>query len=168
MVVDDPKIPPHHAFVPQLCTDGGISNKTPLKRTLKARGISELYAINTYPSYPNKTEHSITIRYPNVFSMLVRTALELLPNLYFTRGMEVFNDVNHDLRHLDRVKVRLLEAAPDEETCMKPDTIFAEEEVGFSFNEAGKHIIDPVVVAPDEELPVQDTGIRPTKAWRDL
>jgi predicted acylesterase/phospholipase RssA len=157
MVVEDPEIPPHLALVPQLYADGGISNKTPLKRILKAGGISELYVVNTYPSYPNKTEHSITSQYANVFSMLVRTALELLPNLYFLRDMEVVNDVNDDIRHLDRMKARLLEVAPDEATRIKLEAVFAEEEAGFSFKEGGKHIIDPVVIAPDEELMLQDT-----------
>jgi hypothetical protein len=32
-----------------------------------------------------------------------------------------------------------------------------EEESHFSFKDGNKHIIAPVIIAPDEELPVQDT-----------
>jgi predicted acylesterase/phospholipase RssA len=155
--VDDPEIPPHLASLPQLYADGGISNKTPLKHVLKFGGVKELYVVNTYPSYPNKTEHSIKATFPNVFSMLIRTAVELLPNLYFLRDMDVFNDVNDDLRTLARMKAKVLAAAPDEPTRKKLEVVLAEEEERFSFKEGGKQIIDPVIIAPDEELPVQDT-----------
>jgi len=157
MVVDDPGIPPALAAVPQLYADGGISNKTPLKKILKAGGISELYVVNTYPSYPNKSEQSIRARFANVFTVLMRTALELLPNLYFLRDMEVVEDVNNDIRQYDRLKARILEAAPDSVSRGRIESIFAEEEQRFSFKEGGKLIIDPIIIAPDEELPVQDT-----------
>ena len=157
MVVDDPDIPPHLSSIQQLYADGGISNKTPLKQILKVGGISELYVVNTYPSYPNKTEHSINAKFPNVFSMLMRTALELLPNLYFLRDMETVQDVNRDLKSWEKLKSRLLEAAPDEATKGRLEDILRSEEETFSFKEGGKHVIDPVIIAPDEELPVQDT-----------
>ncbi len=157
MVLDDPQVAPEYALVPQLYADGGISNKTPLKKLLKAGGIKELYVINTYPSYPRKTGPSITAKYPNVFSLLMRTALELLPNLYFLRDMEVVNDVNNDLRQWDRLRSRVLDSAPDDRTRKDLEAVFAEEEHRFSFKEGGKHIINPVIIAPDEELPLQDT-----------
>jgi NTE family protein len=157
MVIEDPELPPEYALVPQLYADGGISNKTPLKKLLKAGGINELYVINTYPSYPRKTGPSVTAKYPNVFSMLMRTALELLPNLYFLRDMEVVRDVNNDLRQWDRLRSRVLDAAPDDQTRAKLAALLTEEEERFSFKEGGKHIIDPVIIAPDEELPLQDT-----------
>ncbi|MFN0156585.1 MAG: patatin-like phospholipase family protein [Bacteroidota bacterium] len=156
-IVDDPEIPAHLAGIPQLYADGGISNKTPLKTILKAGDINELYVINTYPSYPNKTEHSIRAKFPNVFSMLMRTALELLPNLYFLRDMEAVKDVNNDIVAWESLKKKILGAAPDEQTRQKLNEIFREEENTLSFKEGNKHIITPVVIAPDEELPVQDT-----------
>ena len=156
-VVDDPEIPPHLRNIPQLYADGGISNKTPLKSILKFGGIDELYVVNTYPSYPNKSEHSIRAQFPNVFSLLMRTALELLPNLYFLRDIESVRDVNNDLQAWERMKSKLLSAAPDESTRGRVQEILKAEQEEFSFHEGGKHIIDPVIIAPDEELPVQDT-----------
>ena len=156
-VIEDPELPPHLSNIPQLYADGGISNKTPLKAILHAGDISELYVVNTYPSYPNKTEHSIRATFPNVFSILMRTALELLPNLYFLRDMQTVRDVNHDLKTLEGIKKRLLDSAPDEETRYRISEILESEERKFSFKEGNKHMIDPVIIAPDEELPVQDT-----------
>jgi NTE family protein len=156
-IVHDPEIPLALASVPQLYADGGISNKTPLKAVLHTGDISELYVVNTYPSYPNKTEHSIRATFPNVFSMLMRTAVELLPNLYFLRDMCTVTDVNNDIEVLDQVKRRVLGAAPDAATRAVLERVFEEEERNFSFREGNKHIINPVVIAPVEELPVQDT-----------
>lgn len=156
-VVEDPDIPSELRAIKQFYADGGISNKTPLKRILKAGNVSELYVINTYPSYPNKTEHSIRTRFPNVFSFLMRTALELLPNLYFQRDMETVNDVNNDLTVWDALKQKLLDAAPDAETKEKLRSVIRREEMRFSFKEGNKHVITPVIIAPEEELPVQDT-----------
>jgi len=155
--VADIEIPEHLSSLTQLYADGGISNKTPLKSILKAGNISELFVVNTYPSYPNKTEHSIRATFPNVFSMLLRTAVELLPNLYFLRDMETVRDVNSDLRVWTRLKRDILNAAPDEETRRRLASVFDREGPQFSFNEGRKHVINPVVIAPDEELPVQDT-----------
>jgi NTE family protein len=156
-VVEDPEIPEHLASTAQLYADGGISNKTPLKAILRAGDINELYVINTYPSYPNKTRFSIEAKFPNVFSMLIRTAVELLPNLYFLRDMEVLDDVNNDLKMWEHLKGRLLAAAPDADTREKIEKILSGHEQTFSFKQGGKHVIMPVIIAPDEELPVQDT-----------
>ena len=155
--VEDPEIPSHLADAPQLYADGGISNKTPLKQILKAGDIAELYVVNTYPSYPNKSEHSIRAKFPNVFSLLMRTALELLPNLYFLRDMETVKDVNNDLTVWDEVKRKILTAAPDQRTREELQEVLLAEEKRFSFKEGSKHVISPVIIAPDEELPVQDT-----------
>ena len=46
---------------------------------------------------------------------------------------------------------------PDEETRRKLASVFDREGPQFSFNEGRKHIVNPVIIAPDEELPVQDT-----------
>ncbi|MBM2841125.1 MAG: Patatin [Bacteroidetes bacterium] len=140
-----------------LYADGGISNKTPLKSMLKFGGISELFVVNTYPSYPNKTEHSIRARFPNVFSILMRTALELLPNLYFLRDIESVRDVNNDLQAWERMRAKVLDAAPDNQARKKIDEVLKKEEEEFSFHEGGKHIVTTIIIAPDEELPVQDT-----------
>ena len=156
-VVDDPDIPSTLNRVPQLYADGGISNKTPLKAIFHAGDVKELYVINTYPSYPNKTEHSIRAKFPNVFSLLIRTAVELLPNLYFLRDMETVKDVNNDLEVLEQLKAAVLSSVSDEPTRAKVVEVFEKEQQGFSFKEGNKHIISPVVIAPDEELPVQDT-----------
>ena len=156
-IVDDQAIPLHLRNIPQYYADGGISNKTPLKAIFHAGDIKELYVINTYPSYPNKTEHSIRAKFPNVFSLLMRTALELLPNLYFLRDIETVKDVNNDLGALAKVKAAVLDAVPDHATRARIEQIFKEEESRFSFKEGNKHVIAPVIIAPDEELPVQDT-----------
>jgi len=156
-IVDDPEIAVHLRNIPQFYADGGISNKTPLKAIFHAGDIKELYVVNTYPSYPNKTEHSIKARFPNVFSLLMRTALELLPNLYFLRDMETVKDVNNDLKSWERMKVAVLSAVPDEAARSRIEEVFRREELTLSFKEGNKHIITPVVIAPDEELPVQDT-----------
>ncbi len=156
-IVEDPDIPPALAAFPQAYADGGISNKTPLKSILKAGNISELYVVNTYPSYPNKTELSIKAKFPNVFALLMRTALELLPNLYFLRDMETVKDVNNDLMVWDALKMRMLDVVSDRETREKLHDVIRNEERKFSFKEGNKHVITPVIIAPDEELPVQDT-----------
>jgi predicted patatin/cPLA2 family phospholipase len=156
-IVEDPEIPRHLRDIPQYYADGGISNKTPLKAIFHAGDIQELYVVNTYPSYPNKTEHSIRAKFPNVFSLLMRTALELLPNLYFLRDIETVKDVNNDLETLERVNAAALNAAPDQATRARLEKIFKEEESRFSFKDGNKHVIAPVIIAPDEELPVQDT-----------
>jgi NTE family protein len=155
--VDDPDLPPALRTVPQLYADGGISNKTPLKSVFKFGSVSELYVVNTYPSYPNMTEHSIRATFPNVFAILMRTALELLPNLYFQRDMETVRDVNTDLRKWEQMKKALRAAAQDDATRARLESVFREEEGGFSFKAGEKQVIDPVIIAPDEELPVQDT-----------
>lgn len=156
-IVGDDEIPMHLRDIPQYYADGGISNKTPLKAIFHAGDIKELYVINTYPTYPNKTGHSIKAIFPNVFSLLIRTAVELLPNLYFLRDMDTVNDVNNDLRSWERLKASVLRAVPDESTRARLEAIFKREEEKFSFIEGNKHIITPVIIAPDEELPVQDT-----------
>lgn len=156
-VVDDPDITSPLNRIPQLYADGGISNKTPLKAIFHAGDVKELYVINTYPSYPNKTAHSIRAKFPNVFSLLIRTAVELLPNLYFLRDMETVKDVNNDLEVLEKLKAAALSSVSDEETRARVAEVFEREQQGFSFKEGNKHIIAPVVIAPDEELPVQDT-----------
>jgi hypothetical protein len=86
----------------------------------------------------------------------MRTALELLPNLYFLRDMETVKDVNNDLMVWDRLKKRILDAA-DPEHREKLNDLIRTEEGQFSFKEGNKHVITPVIIAPDEELPVQDT-----------
>lgn len=156
-VVMDPEIPEHLQNVPQLYADGGISNKTPLKTILQTGDISELYVINTYPTYPNKTEESIKATFPNVFSLLIRTAVELLPNLYFHRDMQTVQDVNNDIETWERLKAKLLDAAPDDPSRARLEELLAEEEKNFTFKQGNKHIVHPVIIAPDEELPVQDT-----------
>lgn len=156
-VVMDPEIPEHLQNTPQLYADGGISNKTPLKTILQTGDISELYVVNTYPTYPNKTEESIRASFPNVFSMLIRTAVELLPNLYFHRDMQTVQDVNNDIEAWERLKSRVLSAAPDDRTRTRLEELLAEEEKNFTFRQGNKHIVHPVIIAPDEELPVQDT-----------
>jgi NTE family protein len=156
-IVDDPLIPPGLRDVQQWYADGGISNKTPLKSVLGVGGVSELYVVNTYPSYPNRSEPSLRATFPNVFAILMRTALELLPNLYFLRDMEVVKDVNNDLAAWERLTGDALEAAPDEGTRARLAKVFRSAEDRFSFKKGNKQIIDPVIIAPDEELPVQDT-----------
>lgn len=156
-VVDDPRVPAHLQHLAQLYADGGISNKTPLKSVLRLGGISELYVVNTYPSYPNITEHSIRATFPNVFAILMRTALELLPNLYFLRDMDTVMDVNNDLKAFESLRARVLEAAPDGASRESLERIFRLAGETFSFSQGGKQFIDPVIIAPDEELPVQDT-----------
>lgn len=156
-VVADPEIPEHLQDTPQLYADGGISNKTPLKSILQTGDINELFVINTYPTYPNKTEESIKARFPNVFSLLIRTAVELLPNLYFHRDMQSVKDVNNDLLAWQNLKSKLLDSAPDGKTRRRLEKIFADEENNFSFTQGNKQIVNPVIIAPDEELPVQDT-----------
>ncbi len=155
-IVDDPRIPPSLRGVRQLYADGGISNKTPLKSVLHLGGVSELYVVNTYPSYPSITEHSIRAVFPNVFSMLIRTAVELLPNLYFLRDMETVKDVNNDLRAYEDLKTGVL-AASGGESREEIGRLFQMMEERFSFKEGGKQVVNPVIIAPDEELPVQDT-----------
>ena len=155
-IVDDPLIPPHLRNVKQLYADGGISNKTPLKSVLHLGGVSELYVVNTYPSYPNITEPSIRAVFPNVFSMLIRTAVELLPNLYFLRDMQTVKDVNNDLRVLEELRSKVL-AASGGAGRADIEKVFDAAEEKFSFKEGGKQIVVPVIIAPDEELPVQDT-----------
>lgn len=156
-VVMDPEIPEHLQNVPQLYADGGISNKTPLKTILRTGDISELYVVNTYPTYPNKTEESIRATFPNVFSLLIRTAVELLPNLYFHRDMQTVQDVNNDIETWERVKEKLLAAIPNAQTRERIERLLAEEENNFTFKQGNKQIVHPVIIAPDEELPVQDT-----------
>ena len=156
-IVEDPEIPERLRAIPQLYADGGISNKTPLKQVFHVGGITELYVINTYPGYPNKSEQSIKAKYPNVFSMLIRTAVELLPNLYFLRDMDTVEDVNNDLHVWERMKAAILDAAPDQETKARILKVLNKEELTLSFKQGNKQIITPVVIAPDEELPVQDT-----------
>ena len=156
-LVDDEEIPPGLRTIPQSYADGGISNKTPLKAIFHAGDVKELYVVNTYPSYPNKTEQSIRATFPNVFSLLIRTAVELLPNLYFLRDMETVKDVNNDLDTWEKTKTAVLNATPDQTTRTRIEAVFKSEESAFSFKEGNKHIITPVVISPDEELPVQDT-----------
>lgn len=156
-VVVDPEIPERLQETPQLYADGGISNKTPLKSILQTGDIGELYVVNTYPSYPNKTAESIRQKFPNVFSLLIRTAVELLPNLYFHRDMETVQDVNNDLKRWHALKAKLLGAVRDDRTRVRLEELLADEEANFSFTQGNKQIIDPVIIAPDEELPVQDT-----------
>lgn len=156
-LVYDPEIPAHLQETPQLYADGGISNKTPLKAILRTGDINELYVLNTYPTYPNKTQVSIQQKFPNVFSMLVRTAVELLPNLYFHRDLERVHDVNNDIAAWERMKAKILTAVRDEKTRSAVEGLLAEEEWRFSFKQGNKQIVHPVIIAPDEELPVQDT-----------
>ena len=107
MQLEDAQTPEDLRDAVQACADGGISNKTPLKAVLRAGRVEELFVVNTYPTYPRKTAHSIRQRFPNVFSLLVRTAVELLPNLYFQRDMETMRDVNNDIRAWRELRARL-------------------------------------------------------------
>ena len=157
MVLDDPLLPASVRGVPQYYADGGISNKTPLRSILSAGAPDEMFVVNTYPSYPNMTVQSVRATFPNVFSLLMRTALELLPNLYFLRDMESVRDVNNDLGTWDAMRGRIMAAAPDGATASRLGDILNEAEGRFSFKKGGKQIVEPVIIAPDEELPVQDT-----------
>lgn len=154
MVLDDPLHPADQRGATEMCADGGISNKTPLKAVLRAGRVEELFVVNTYPSYPTRTAQSIRARFPNLFALLVRTAVELLPNLYFQRDMETLRDVNEDIRTWRELRDRLRAAGAGDAEL---DAVLAEAERRFSFTRGGKHIIEPVVIAPDEELAVQDT-----------
>lgn len=156
-IVFDPEIPEHLQDTPQLFADGGISNKTPLKSILQTGDIGELFVVNTYPTYPNKTEESIGATFPNVFAMLIRTAVELLPNLYFHRDMERVQEVNNDIESWHALKAKLLGTVRDDATRSRIEELLGEEERKFSFKQGNKQIINPVIIAPDEELPVQDT-----------
>jgi predicted acylesterase/phospholipase RssA len=142
---------------PQYYADGGISNKTPIKSILRFGAPDELFVVNTYPSYPNMTVQSVRANFPNVFSLLMRTALELLPNLYFLRDMDSVRDVNNDLGTWDSMSGQLLAAAPDAATRERLGEVLRQAEGRFSFKRGGKQIVEPVIIAPDEELPVQDT-----------
>jgi predicted acylesterase/phospholipase RssA len=157
MVIDDPLLPPSVRGLPQYYADGGISNKTPLKSILSVGAPDEMFVVNTYPSYPNMTVQSVRATFPNVFSLLMRTALELLPNLYFLRDMESVRDVNSDLGTWEEMRHRILAAAPDEATAARIQEALGEAEGRFSSTRGGKQIVEPVIIAPDEELPVQDT-----------
>ncbi len=156
-IVMDPDLPEHLQDTPQLYADGGISNKTPLKSILQTGDINELFVVNTYPTYPNKTKESIDAKFPNLFSILVRTAVELLPNLYFHRDMQSVKDVNNDLETWSVLRSRVLDSVSDDKVRVRLEEILAEEESKFSFKQGNKQIINPVIIAPDEELPVQDT-----------
>lgn len=157
MVLDDPRLPPELRGIPQYYADGGISNKTPLRSILKFGSVDELFVVNTYPSYPNMTPPSVRATFPNVFSLLMRTALELLPNLYFLRDMESVGDVNNDLRAWESMSGQLMAAMPDAAGRDRLRDILRDAEKRFSFKRGGKQIVEPVIIAPDEELPVQDT-----------
>jgi NTE family protein len=157
MVLDDERLPESVRTVPQKYADGGISNKTPLTSVLHLSGVDEVYVVNTYPSYPNMTEDSVRAAYPNVFSLLMRTALELMPNLYFLRDMQTVKNVNNDIRTLSALRQAVLDAMPSETERERFERAFAEAEKAFSFTRGDKRIVEPVVIAPDEELPVQDT-----------
>jgi len=108
-----PEIPPHLARRTQLYADGGISNKTPLKAVLRFGGVSELFVVNTYPSYPNRPSPASPRDIRTSSPMLMRTALELLPNLYFLRDMGTVKDVNNDLAVWEDLRARLQRAADD-------------------------------------------------------
>ncbi len=156
-IVMDPELSEDLQNMPQLYADGGISNKTPLKSILQTGDINELFVVNTYPTYPNKTKESIGAKFPNLFSILVRTAVELLPNLYFHRDMQSVKDVNNDLETWSVLRSRVLDSVSDDKARVRLEKILAEEESKFSFKQGNKQIIHPVIIAPDEELPVQDT-----------
>jgi len=86
----------------------------------------------------------------------MRTAVELLPNLYFLRDMETVRDVNNDLEVLAKLRAAVMAAAPEEKRAQLQEA-FEAAAGEFSFKEGGKQVINPVIIAPDEELPVQDT-----------
>jgi predicted acylesterase/phospholipase RssA len=157
MVISDERLPAGVRGLPQKYADGGISNKTPLTSVLQHAGVDEVYVVNTYPTYPNMTEDSVRAVFPNVFSLLMRTALELMPNLYFFRDMQTVRNVNNDIRAFSSLRQAVLDAMPTQAEREKCEHSFNEAERSFSFTRGDKRIIDPVIIAPDEELPVQDT-----------
>ena len=74
--------------------------------------------------------------FPNVFSLLMRTALELLPNLYFLRDMESVRDVNNDLGTVGmRCAGRSWRVLPDGATASRLGDILKR----VSFKKGGKH-----------------------------
>jgi NTE family protein len=157
MVLHDQRLPEGVRDIPQKYADGGISNKTPLTSVLRLGGVDEVYVVNTYPSYPNMTEDSVKAVFPNVFSLLMRTALELMPNLYFQRDMQTVRDVNNDIRVLEALRERIVSTVSSGREREQLMRAFAEAEKAFSFRRGDKRIVEPVIIAPDEELPVQDT-----------
>jgi NTE family protein len=157
MVIDDERLPAGVRGLPQKYADGGISNKTPITSVLNLAGVDEVYVVNTYPTYPNMTEDSVRAVFPNVFSLLMRTALELMPNLYFFRDMQRVKNVNNDIRTLSMLRGAALEALPSGAERENLARAFDAAEKSFSFTRGDKRIIEPVIIAPDEELPVQDT-----------
>jgi NTE family protein len=157
MVFNDVRLPASVRHLPQKYADGGISNKTPLSSVLHLSGVNEVYVVNTYPSYPNMTEDSVRATFPNVFSLLMRTALELMPNLYFQRDMQTVKNVNNDIRTLSALRQSVLDELPSDKEREKFERAFDEAEKSFSFTRGDKRIVEPIIIAPEEELPVQDT-----------
>jgi predicted patatin/cPLA2 family phospholipase len=71
--------------------------------------------------------------------------------------METVRDVNNDIGVWNSLKRRILESIPEGQSRQSMEDLFRAEEKRFSFMEGNKHVIHPVIIAPDEELPVQDT-----------
>jgi len=152
----------------QQYVDGGVMNKTPLKIVFEY-DVGTVYVINNFPRYPNLNQKSLTKKFKNLFSVGLRSVLDLGPNGYFERDIKDAQDVNNDIKVMSKMEESIFSRIKDNSLKTEIENIFEQQKQRFTFlytkkTQREKKEIQIVGIYPENEIDVFDTEFKPDKS----
>jgi len=155
----------------QQYVDGGVMNKTPLKIVFE-HDVGTVYVINNFPRYPNVNQRSLSKKFKNLFSVGLRSVLDLGPNGYFERDIKDAQDVNSDIKVMSELEESVFTKIKDRDLKAEIENIFERQKQRFTFlytrkTQREKKEIQIVGIYPEHEIEVFDTEFDPKKS-KDL
>jgi len=152
----------------QQYVDGGVMNKTPLKVVFEY-DVGTVYIINNFPRYPNVNQRSLSKKFKNLFSIGLRSVLDLGPNGYFERDVKDAQDVNNDIKVMGELEETIFSRIKDDNLKTEIENVFEQQKQRFTFLYSGKtqrekKQIQIVGIYPENEIEVFDTEFDPEKS----
>jgi NTE family protein len=152
----------------QQYVDGGVMNKTPLKIVFEY-DVGTVYVINNFPRYPNVNKKSLSKKFKNLFSVGLRSILDLGPNGYFERDIKDAEDVNNDIQVMGQLEENVFSKIKDKNLKVEIENIFEQQKQRFTFlytkkNQREKKEIQIVGIYPENEIEIFDTEFDPEKS----
>lgn len=149
----------------QQYVDGGVMNKSPLKIVFQY-DVGTVYIINNFPRYPNVNEKSLSKKFKNLFSVGLRSILDLGPNGYFERDIKDTEDVNNDIRVMSDLEEGVFSRIRDNDLKAEIQNVFDEKKRRFAFlysqkSQREKKEIQIVGIYPENEIETFDTEFKP-------
>lgn len=149
----------------QQYVDGGVMNKSPLKVVFQY-DVGTVYIINNFPRYPNVNRRSLSKKFKNLFSVGLRSILDLGPNGYFERDIKDTDDVNNDIKLMSELKEEVFSRIKNNDLKEEIETIFEEKKQRFTFlyskkSQREKKEIQIVGIYPENEIEIFDTEFKP-------